>query len=49
MTQVTSFGHDVKHPHLLTVMTTSQLQGQSKDQKEYDRAVDFWNEIVGLD
>lgn len=48
MTQVPSFGHEVKHLHLLTLMTTSQLQGQRKHWNGYDRAVDFRREMVGL-
>lgn len=43
-----SFGHEVKHPHLLTLMTTNQLKRQSKRQKGYNTAVNFRKEMVGL-
>lgn len=49
ITQITSFGHEIKHPHLLTLRTTSQLQGQSKHQNGCDTGEDFRKEMVGLD
>lgn len=49
ITQITSFGHEIKHPHLLTLRITSQLQGQSWHENECDTAEDFRKEIVGLD
>lgn len=48
MTQVSSFRHEVKCFHLLTLMITCKLKGQSKYQKGYDIAIDF-EEIMGLD
>lgn len=43
-----SFGREVKRPPLLTLMTSSQVKGQSKRQKGYNTAVNFRKEMVGL-